>query len=165
MLILILVKIGKSFTRQNRDKTKENDLHSLFLNYNRSFNKIYSSLFYSFNHVNNLNEADNQTHSLTLQNRFNIKSNQNILLVGNLGVTDYRTDSIFTTADNKNFQNFGGTIGYEYYFAPNHNLKLNFGQNQYEARLDVYGYQNKSKNISYTNGFKSINYSLTRSLI
>ena len=85
-------------------------------------------------------------------------------MVGNLGVTDYRTDSIFTTADNKNFQNFGGTIGYEYYFAPNHNLKLNFGQNQYEARLDVYGYQNKSKNISYTNGFKSINYSLTRSL-
>ena len=85
--------IGKSFTRQNRDKTKESDLHSLFLNYNRSFDKIYSSIFYSFNHVNNLNEADNQIHSLTLQNRLNIKSNQNILLSGNLGLTDYRTDS------------------------------------------------------------------------
>lgn len=156
--------IGKSFTRQNRDKTKESDLHSLFLNYNRSFDKIYSSIFYSFNHVNNLNEADNQIHSLTLQNRLNIKSNQNILLSGNLGLTDYRTDSTFTTADSKNNQNFGGTIGYEYYFAPNHNLKLNIGQNEYEARLDVYGYQNQSKNVSYTNNFKSINYSLTRSL-
>ena len=84
--------------------------------------------------------------------------------IQNLGLTDYRTDSTFTTVDGKNNQNFGGTIGYEYYFAPNHNLKLNIGQNEYEARLDVYGYQNQSKNVSYTNNFKSINYSLTRSL-
>ena len=156
--------IGKNFARQNRDKTKENDVHSVFVNYNKSINKLYTSLFYSFNDINNLHESDYQSHSFTLQNRLNIKPNQNILLSGNLGLTDYRTDSVFTSADDKNNQSYGGRLGYEYYFGPGHHIKFNIGQNEYSARLDNYGYQNQSQNITYTNNFKSVNFSLSRSI-
>jgi len=156
--------VGKNFTRQNKDKTKENDIHSLFVNYNKVTNKNYSSLFYSFNNTDNLHEADYQSHSLTLQNRLNIKPNQNILLSGNFGLTDYRTDSVFTSADNKNNQSYGGKLGYEYYFGPGHHVKFNIGQNEYQARLDSYGYYNQSQNITYTNNFRSVNYSLSRTI-
>ena len=156
--------IGKSFARQNRDKTKENDIHSAFINYNKSYNKIYSSLFYSFNDTNNLNESDYQSHSLTLQSILNIKPNQNIVLSGNFGLTDYRTDSTFTSTDNKNNQSYGGKIGYEYYFSPTHHLKFNFGQNDYSAKLDSNGYYNQSYSIAYTNSYKFLNYSLSRSI-
>ena len=49
--------IGKGFTRQNRDKNKENDAHSLFVNYNKQINKNYISTFYTLNENNNLHES------------------------------------------------------------------------------------------------------------
>ena len=40
-------------------------------------------------------------------------------------------------------------------------LNLILDQNEYSARLDNYGYQNQSQNITYTNNFKSVNFSLS----
>jgi len=156
--------IGKSFTNQNNDKNNEKDLHSLFINYNNNSGKNYSSIFYNLNEYNYLHQADLISHNLTLENRYNFKSNQNILISSNIGVSDYRTDSIFTTADTKNNQSYGLTLGYEYYFSQTHHIKYRIGMNDYDAKLDNYGYDNDYYSLTYSKGFKLINFSLSRSV-
>ena len=156
--------LGKSYIRQNNDKPKENDLRSLFVNYNKQLNKNFVSTYYSSNEYNYIHEADFVVHSLTLEDRYNFKPNQNILISGNVGLTEYRTNEIFGTVDAKNNQSSGLGLGYEYFFSGLHHVKLKLGFNDYNARVDTYGYENSFKTITYTNNFKSINVSLSRSI-
>jgi len=156
--------LGKTYTRQNNDKIKEKDLRSLFINYNTQFNKNFLSTYYSLNENNYIHEADSVLHSLTLENRYNLKPNQNILISGNIGIADFKTDIDFTTADTKNNQSNGFAFGYEYFFTGLHHVKIKLGSNDYNARVDSNGYENNFKTITYTNSFKSINLSLSRSI-
>ena len=156
--------IGKAFTRQNRDKNKENDLHSLFVNYNKQINKNYISTFYTFNENNNIHESDYLVHSLILENRYGLKPNQNLVLSGNYSLTDYRTDSTFTSAEDKNNEAQGLAVGYEYFFNQNNNIKIKYGFNDYNAKLDSYGYDNEYQRISYSTRIKNINFNLSQTI-
>lgn len=156
--------IGKAFTRQNRDKNKENDLHSLFVNYNKQINKNYISTFYTFNENNNIHESDYLVHSLIVENRYGLKPNQNLVLSGNYSLTDYRTDSTFTSAEDKNNEAQGLAIGYEYFFNQNNNIKIKYGFNDYNAKLDSYGYDNEYQRISYSTRIKNINFNLSQTI-
>ena len=156
--------IGKAFTRQNRDKNKENDLHSLFVNYNKQINKNYISTFYTFNENNNIHESDYLVHSLILENRYRLKPNQNLVLSGNYSLTDYRTDSTFTSAEDKNNEAQGLAVGYEYFFNQNNNIKIKYGFNDYDAKLDSYGYDNEYQRISYSTRIKNINFNLSQTI-
>ena len=156
--------VGKNFIRQNKDKNKESDLHSLFVNYNKQFNNNTFSAFYSLNETNNIHNADYVVHSMILENRYNLKPNQNILFSGSYALTNYRTDSIFTTAKDKNNESNGFALGYEFFFDRTHHIKLKLGQSEYKAKIDSYGYQNNQQSITYTNNFKSINFSLSKSI-
>lgn len=156
--------VGKAFTRQNRDKNKENDLHSLFVNYNKQINKNYISTFYTFNENNNIHESDYLVHSLILENRYGLKPNQNLVLSGNYSLTDYRTDSTFTSAEDKNNEAQGLAIGYEYFFNQNNNIKIKYGFNDYNAKLDSYGYDNEYQRISYSTRIKNINFNLSQTI-
>lgn len=156
--------VGKAFTRQNRDKNKENDLHSLFVNYNKQINKNYISTFYTFNENNNIHESDYLVHSLILENRYGLKPNQNLVLSGNYSLTDYRTDSTFTSAEDKNNEAQGLAIGYEYFFNQNNNIKIKYGFNDYNAKLDNYGYENEYQRISYSTRIKNINFNLSQTV-
>ena len=156
--------IGKAFTRQNRDKNKENDLHSLFVNYNKQINKNYISTFYTFNENNNIHESDYLVHSLILENRYRLKPNQNLVLSGNYSLTDYRTDSTFTSAEDKNNEAKGLAVGYEYFFNQNNNIKIKYGFNDYNAKLDSYGYENEYQRISYSTRIKNINFNLSQTI-
>ena len=156
--------VGKGFTRQNRDKNKENDAHSLFINYNKQINKNYISTFYSLNENNNLHESDYVVHSFILENRYGFRPNQNIVLSGNYSLTDYRTDSVFTAAEDKNNEAQGLTVGYEYFINQNNNIKFKYGFNDYNAKLDSYGYDNKYRIISYFTRIKNINVNLSQTI-
>ena len=156
--------VGKGFTRQNRDKNKENDAHSLFINYNKQINKNYISTFYSLNENNNLHESDYVVHSFILENRYGFRPNQNIVLSGNYNLTDYRTDSVFTAAEDKNNEAHGLAVGYEYFINQNNNIKLKYGFNDYNAKLDSYGYDNKYQRISYFTRIKNINFNLSQTI-
>ena len=156
--------VGKGFTRQNRDKNKENDAHSLFINYNKQINKNYISTFYSLNENNNLHESDYVVHSFILENRYGFRPNQNIVLSGNYSLTDYRTDSVFTAAEDKNNEAQGLTVGYEYFINQNNNIKFKYGFNDYNAKLDSYGYDNEYRRISYFTRIKDINFNLSQTI-
>ena len=49
-------------------------------------------------------------HSFILENRYGFRPNQNIVLSGNYSLTDYRTDSVFTAAEDKNNEAQGLTV-------------------------------------------------------
>jgi hypothetical protein len=156
--------VGKAFTRQNRDKNKENDAHSLFVNYNKQIDKNYISTFYTLNENNNIHESDYVVHSLIIENRFGLKPNQNVVLSGNYSLTDYRTDNVFTAAEDKNNEAQGLAVGYEYFINQNNNIKFKYGFNDYNAKLDSYGYDNEYLRISYSTRVKTVNFNIAQTI-
>jgi len=157
------LSLGKNITRQNRDKNKENDLDSLFINYNKQFNKNYTSAFFSLNNNNFVNDAENVIYNITLENRYLTKPNQNFLISSNMGITDYRTDNTFSSADNKNNTYYGFATGYEYFLSNTNNIKFKLGINQYDAKLDSYGYENNFYAISNSGKIGFLNYTISHS--
>ena len=156
--------VGKAFTRQNRDKNKENDAHSLFVNYNKQIDKNYISTFYTLNENNNIHESDYVVHSLIIENRFGLKPNQYVVLSGNYSLTDYRTDNVFTAAEDKNNEAQGLAVGYEYFINQNNNIKFKYGFNDYNAKLDSYGYDNEYLRISYSTRVKTVNFNIAQTI-
>jgi len=157
------LSLGKNITRQNRDKNRENDLDSLFINYNKQFNKNYTSAFFSLNNNNFVNDAENVIYNITLENRYLTKPNQNFLISSNMGITDYRTDNTFSSADNKNNTYYGFATGYEYFLSNTNNIKFKLGINQYDAKLDSYGYENNFYTISNSGKIGFLNYTISHS--
>jgi len=157
------LSLGKNITRQNRDKNRENDLDSLFINYNKQFNKNYTSAFFSLNNNNFVNDAENVIYNITLENRYLTKPNQNFLISSNMGITDYRTDNTFSSADNKNNTYYGFATGYEYFLSNTNNIKFKLGINQYDAKLDSYGYENNFYAISNSGKIGFLNYTISHS--
>ena len=102
--------------------------------------------------------------SLILENRYGLKPNQNLVLSGNYSLTDYRTDSTFTSAEDKNNEARGFAVGYEYFFNQNNNIKIKYGFNDYDAKLDSYGYDNEYQRISYSTRIKNINFNLSQTI-
>lgn len=157
------LSLGKNITQQNRDKNRENDLDSLFINYNKQFNKNYTSAFFSLNNNNFVNDAENVIYNITLENRYLTKPNQNFLISSNMGITDYRTDNTFSSADNKNNTYYGFATGYEYFLSNTNNIKFKLGINQYDAKLDSYGYENNFYTISNSGKIGFLNYTISHS--
>jgi len=157
------LSLGKNITQQNRDKNRENDLDSLFINYNKQFNKNYTSAFFSLNNNNFVNDAENVIYNITLENRYLTKPNQNFLISSNMGITDYRTDNTFSSADNKNNTYYGFATGYEYFLSNTNNIKFKLGINQYDAKLDSYGYENNFYAISNSGKIGFLNYTISHS--
>ena len=157
------LSLGKNITQQNRDKNRENDLDSLFINYNKQFNKNYTSAFFSLNNNNFVNDAENVIYNITLENRYLTKPNQNFLISSNMGITDYRTDNTFSSADNKNNTYYGFATGYEYFLSNTNNIKFKLGINQYDAKLDSYGYENNFYAISNSGKIRFLNYTISHS--
>lgn len=155
------LSLGKNITQQNRDKNRENDLDSLFINYNKQFNKNYTSAFFSLNNNNFVNDAENVIYNITLENRYLTKPNQNFLISSNMGITDYRTDNTFSSADNKNNTYYGFATGYEYFLSNTNNIKFKLGINQYDAKLDSYGYENNFYAISNSGKIGFLNYTIS----
>ena len=157
------LSLSKNITEQNKDKNKENDLDSLFVNYNKQFERNYTSGYFSINNNKFVNDAENVIYNMTLENRYLTKPNQNFLISSNLGVTDYRTDSTFASADNKNNSYYGISTGYEYFFEDESNIKFKLGFNEYNARLDSYGYENNYYKISTSGEIGFLNYTVSHS--
>lgn len=157
------LSLSKNVIRQNRDKNKENDLDSLFINYNKQFNKNYTSAFFSMNNNNFVNDAENIIYNVTLENRYLTKPNQNFLVSSNMGITDYRSDTVFSSADNKNNSYYGIATGYEYFLSNNNNIKFKLGINDYKAKLDSYGYENNFYTISNSGKIGFLNYTISHS--
>ena len=71
---------------------------------------------------------------------------------------------MFTAAEDKNNEAQGLTVGYEYFINQNNNIKFKYGFNDYNAKLDSYGYDNEYRRINYFTRIKNINFNLSQTI-
>ena len=144
----INVNIGLSDTYQNKDKSEEKDLNSVFLNYNYFKDKNLLSTTFSFNKSNYRNQADINTINFGLRDKYSI--NKNHFLIGGINYTKntYNQNNTFSTTREKNNYFVSGNIGYEFIFSRNKFL-FDYKDGESKAIADQYGYKQEKYLISY----------------
>ena len=144
----INLNIGLSDTHQDRDKSEEKDLNSVFLNHNFfKDNNLFSTTF-SFNKSNYRNQADINTINFGLRDKYSI--NKNHFLIGGINYTKntYNQNNTFSTTREKNNYFVSGNIGYEFIFSRNKFL-FDYKDGESKAIADQYGYKQEKYLISY----------------
>ena len=120
-----------SDTYQNKDKSEEKDLNSVFLNHNYFKDKNLLSTTFSFNKSNYRNQADINTINFGLRDKYSI--NKNHFLIGGINYTKntYNQNNTFSTTREKNNYFVSSNIGYEFIFSNNKFLfdVANFNKN------------------------------------
>ena len=144
----INLNIGLSDTYQNKDKSEEKDLNSVFLNYNYFKDKNLLSTTFSFNKSNYRNQADINTINFGLRDKYSI--NKNHFLIGGINYTKntYNQNNTFSTTREKNNYFVSGNIGYEFIFSRNKFL-FDYKDGESKAIADQYGYKQEKYLISY----------------
>ena len=144
----INLNIGLSDTHQNKDKSEEKDLNSVFLNYNYFKDKNLLSTTFSFNKSNYRNQADINTINFGLRDKYSI--NKNHFLIGGINYTKntYNQNNTFSTTREKNNYFVSGNIGYEFIFSRNKFL-FDYKDGESKAIADQYGYKQEKYLISY----------------
>ena len=144
----INVNIGLSDTYQNKDKSEEKDLNSVFLNYNYFKDKNLLSTTFSFNKSNYRNQADINTINFGVRDKYSI--NKNHFLIGGINYTKntYNQNNTFSTTREKNNYFVSGNIGYEFIFSRNKFL-FDYKDGESKAIADQYGYKQEKYLISY----------------
>ena len=144
----INVNIGLSDTYQNKDKSEEKDLNSVFLNYNYFKDKNLISTTFSFNKSNYRNQADINTINFGVRDKYSI--NKNHFLIGGINYTKntYNQNNTFSTTREKNNYFVSGNIGYEFIFSKNKFL-FDYKDGESKAIADQYGYKQEKYLISY----------------
>ena len=144
----INVNIGLSDTYQNKDKSEEKDLNSVFLNYNYFKDKNLLSTTFSFNKSNYRNQADINTINFGVRDKYSL--NKNHFLIGGINYTKntYNQNNTFSTTREKNNYFVSGNIGYEFIFSRNKFL-FDYKDGESKAIADQYGYKQEKYLISY----------------
>ncbi len=144
----INLNIGLSDTYQNKDKSEEKDLNSVFLNYNYFKDKNLISTTFSFNKSNYRNQADINTINFGVRDKYSI--NKNHFLIGGINYTKntYNQNNTFSTTKEKNNYFVSGNIGYEFIFSRNKFL-FDYKDGESKAIADQYGYKQEKYLISY----------------
>ena len=144
----INVNIGLSDTYQNKDKSEEKDLNSVFLNYNYFKDKNLISTTFSFNKSNYRNQADINTINFGVRDKYSL--NKNHFLIGGINYTKntYNQNNTFSTTREKNNYFVSGNIGYEFIFSRNKFL-FDYKDGESKAIADQYGYKQEKYLISY----------------
>ena len=144
----INLNIGLSDTYQNKDKSEEKDLNSVFLNYNYFKDKNLISTTFSFNKSNYRNQADINTINFGVRDKYSI--NKNHFLIGGINYTKntYNQNNTFSTTREKNNYFVSGNIGYEFIFSRNKFL-FDYKDGESKAIADQYGYKQEKYLISY----------------
>ena len=158
----INVNIGLSDTYQNKDKSEEKDLNSVFLNHNYFKDKNLLSTTFSFNKSNYRNQADINTINFGLRDKYSI--NKNHFLIGGINYTKntYNQNNTFSTTREKNNYFVSGNIGYEFIFS-NNKFLFDYKDGESKAIADQYGYKQEKYLISYFRYFDFGTFNLSKS--
>ena len=144
----ININIGLSDTYQNKDKSEEKDLNSVFLNHNYFKDKNLFSTTVSFNKSNYRNQADINNINFGLRDKYSI--NKNHFLIGGINYTKntYNQNNTFSTTREKNNYFVSGNIGYEFILSKNKFI-FDYKDGESKAIADQYGYKQEKYLFSY----------------
>ena len=148
----------------NRSKTDENDTQSFSATYSKFLEKNSITSTYSGSETKTFNAADSITQSLSLDNRFAVNEKYKILTGVNIGQTNGNQNSSNQTKNASNTWKQGFVIGHEYFFTPQHNIKLKYAYTDTHAVANYNANDDQTVTASYGKNFKVGNLGLTYSL-
>ena len=155
---------GHTTSEQNRATSDENDTQSLSATYNKFLARNTINSTFSFTDANTRRAADSFTKSLSLDNRFAFSEKNKILTGINIGRTQGDQNSRNATKRASNTWKQGFVIGHEYFFTPQHNIKLKYAFTDTHAIANFNANENQTVTASYGKNFKVGNLGLTYSI-
>ena len=160
----VFMTYSASKSTQRRATTNETEADSFFINYNKVFEKNIVSAFYSASRTDYKTESDLISQTVNIENRRSIKDNQNILFGTNMGVTSYNQTPSFSSADAQDNDKLGFMLGYEYYFGPQHSIRIKADNSRVASEKNYKSYDSFKTSIDYAKQFSLANFSLSHSI-
>ena len=160
----LFMTYSASKSTQRRATTNETEADSFFINYNKVLEKNIVSAFYSASRTDYKTESDLISQTINIENRRSIKDNQNILFGTNMGVTSYNQNSSFTTADAQDNDKLGFMLGYEYYFGPQHSIRVKADNTRIASEKNYKSYDSFKTSVDYAKQFSLANFSISHSI-
>ena len=155
---------GHTTSEQNRATSDENDTQSLSATYSKFLERNSITSTFSFSDANTRRAADSFTKSLSLDNRFALTDKHKILTGINIGRTQGNQNSTNLTKRASNTWKQGFVIGHEYFFTPQHNIKLKYAYTDTHAIANFNANEDQTVTASYGKNFKVGNLGLTYSV-
>ena len=155
--------LGHTTSEQNRDTSDENDTQSFSATYSKFLKKNSITATYTGNETKVRNAADSITQNISIDNRFVLTDKQKILTGINYGQTNGNQNSSNASKRSSNTWKQGAVIGYEYFFTPQHNIKIKHAFTDTHAIQNSNAYDNHTLTASYGKNFKLGNLGLTYS--
>jgi len=160
----LFMTYSASKSTQRRATTNETEADSFFINYNKVLEKNIVSAFYSASRIDYKTESDLISQTINIQNRRSIKDNQNILFGTNMGVTSYNQNPSFNTADAQDNDKLGFMLGYEYYFGPQHSIRVKADNTRIASEKNYKSYDSFKTSVDYAKQFSLANFSISHSI-
>ena len=160
----LFMTYSASKSTQRRATTNETEADSFFINYNKVLEKNIVSAFYSASRIDYKTESDLISQTINIQNRRSIKDNQNILFGTNMGVTSYNQNPSFNTADAQDNDTLGFMLGYEYYFGPQHSIRVKADNTRIASEKNYKSYDSFKTSVDYAKQFSLANFSISHSI-
>ena len=160
----ISLTASHSTSEQNRATSDENDTQSLSATYSKSLQKNSITSTYSGSETKTRNAANSITHSLSLDNRYLLTDKQKILTGVNIGTTKGNQNTSNSTKRASNTWKQGAVLGYEYFFTPQHNIKIKYAFTDTHAIANYNALEDQTLTASYGKNFKIGNLGLTYSI-
>ena len=155
---------GHTTSEQNRATSDENDTQSFSATYSKFLERNSIISTFSFTDANTRRAADSFTKSLSLDNRFALTDNHKLLTGVNIGRTHGDQNSANLTKRASNTWKQGFVIGHEYFFTPQHNVKLKYAFTDTHAIANFNANEDQTVTASYGKNFKIGNLGLTYSI-
>ena len=155
---------GHTTSEQNRGTSDENDTQSFSGTYSKFLPKNSITSTYSGSETKTRNAANSITQSLSLDNRFAVTEKHKILTGINVGQTNGNQNTSNASKRASNSWKKGFVFGHEYFFTPQHNIKLKYAFTEQRAIQDSNGFEDQIVTASYGKNFKLGNLGLTYSV-
>jgi hypothetical protein len=155
---------GHTTSEQNRATSDENDTQSFSATYSKFLEKNTINSTYSGSETKVRNAANSITQSLSLDNRFAVTEKNKILTGINIGQTNGNQNSSNATRRASNTWKQGFVVGNEYFFTPQHNVKLKYAFTDTHAIANFNAFEDQTVTASYAKNFKLGNLGLTYSV-
>ena len=160
----LALSTGHTTSEQNRGTADENDTQSFSATYSKFLERNSINSTFSFTDANTRRAADSFTKSLSLDNRFAVTEKHKILTGINIGRTQGDQNASNLTKRASNTWKQGFVVGHEYFFTPQHNVKLKYAYTDTHAIANFNANEDQTVTASYGNNFKIGNLGLTYSV-
>tara|TARA_B100000780_G_scaffold226702_1_gene165922 strand:+ start:282 stop:1676 length:1395 start_codon:yes stop_codon:yes gene_type:complete len=154
---------GHTTSEQSKGTSDESDTQSFSATYSKFLERNSITSTFSFTDANARRAADSFSKNLSLDNRFALTDKHKLLTGINIGRTHGDQNGSNQTKRASNTWKQGFVFGHEYFFTPQHNVKLKYAYTDTHAIANFNALEDQTVTASYGNNFKIGNLGFTYS--